>query len=249
MNLEELQAYANKHNLNLGQAEKDYFQNLLLFILYQKAGKELVFKGGTALSKCYGLNRFSEDLDFDTRERVDYIPLLKKRLEEFGINFTLKDHQKHPLGESIRVKIQGPLYKGHEHSLCSITLDLSDREVALLPPLIRTIGHHMDILPAFDVYVMDEKEIMTEKTHAILARHSARDLYDLRYLIEKKVEMSKDDMETKLAARSMAFDFKQFEKRCREIKPIWESELKSLVRNVPPFDETIQKVLEYYKKL
>ncbi len=60
----ELQEYAQIKKLNLGQAEKEYFQNIVLFILYEQFGKELVFKGGTALSKAYGLERFSEDLDF-----------------------------------------------------------------------------------------------------------------------------------------------------------------------------------------
>ncbi len=45
MNIAQLQAYANQRGLNLGQAEKDYYQNLLLFALYQHVGKELVFKG------------------------------------------------------------------------------------------------------------------------------------------------------------------------------------------------------------
>lgn len=48
----------------MGQAEKDYFQEIILFILYREFGRELVFKGGTALTKCYGFDRFSEDLDF-----------------------------------------------------------------------------------------------------------------------------------------------------------------------------------------
>lgn len=51
---EELENYARMKNFNLGQAEKDYFQNILLFILFQYYGKTLVFKGGTAISKCYG---------------------------------------------------------------------------------------------------------------------------------------------------------------------------------------------------
>ena len=61
---EELKEYAKATGLNLGQAEKDYFQNILLFIIYQAYSTGVIFKGGTALKKCFGLNRFSEDLDF-----------------------------------------------------------------------------------------------------------------------------------------------------------------------------------------
>lgn len=45
--------------------EKDYWVTLALFSIFNdKIGKETVFKGGTALSKCFGLiQRFSEDID------------------------------------------------------------------------------------------------------------------------------------------------------------------------------------------
>ena len=45
--------------------EKDYWVTLALYIIFNNAIKnETVFKGGTALSKCFGLiERFSEDID------------------------------------------------------------------------------------------------------------------------------------------------------------------------------------------
>lgn len=45
--------------------EKDYWVTLVLHTLYHSAVKdEVIFKGGTSLSKCFGLiNRFSEDID------------------------------------------------------------------------------------------------------------------------------------------------------------------------------------------
>ena len=49
------------------QAEKDYLQHLFLRELYSTVGTELVFKGGTALQKAYGLHRFSRDLDFNLK--------------------------------------------------------------------------------------------------------------------------------------------------------------------------------------
>lgn len=54
--------------------EKDYWVTLALFSMFKaEVGKEIVFKGGTALSKCNNLiDRFSEDID---------IVLLKKENE------------------------------------------------------------------------------------------------------------------------------------------------------------------------
>ena len=45
--------------------EKDYWVTFALYIIFNDAiGKQTVFKGGTALSKCYKLiDRFSEDID------------------------------------------------------------------------------------------------------------------------------------------------------------------------------------------
>ncbi|MBK8388229.1 MAG: nucleotidyl transferase AbiEii/AbiGii toxin family protein [Saprospiraceae bacterium] len=53
-------------NLKPEYIEKDYWVTYALFAIYNnEIGKETVFKGGTALSKCYNMiERFSEDIDF-----------------------------------------------------------------------------------------------------------------------------------------------------------------------------------------
>jgi len=58
-------ATAQQKNLPEIYIEKDYWVTLaLLQIFHSVVGEEVVFKGGTALSKCYGLiERFSEDID------------------------------------------------------------------------------------------------------------------------------------------------------------------------------------------
>lgn len=45
--------------------EKDYWVTYALYTIYNnKIGKDTIFKGGTALSKCYKIiERFSEDID------------------------------------------------------------------------------------------------------------------------------------------------------------------------------------------
>jgi predicted nucleotidyltransferase component of viral defense system len=55
---------ANKNLLEI-YVEKDYWMTLALHrIFHAEIGKEVVFKGGTALSKCFGtIQRFSEDID------------------------------------------------------------------------------------------------------------------------------------------------------------------------------------------
>ena len=49
--------------------EKDYWVTYVLHTIFNnEIGKETIFKGGTALSKCFGLiDRFSEDIDLVVR--------------------------------------------------------------------------------------------------------------------------------------------------------------------------------------
>jgi len=249
MNSEELGQYAMKRGLNLGQAEKDYYQNTLLFILYQKTSKELVFKGGTALAKCYGLNRFSEDLDFTASERGDYFGMIRQGLASFGVRYSEKRQTPSDESAAMMVKVEGPLYKGSDKTLCSVTADVSFREKVIMEPRIITIGHHMDIIPAFDVYTMKEEEIMAEKTRALMTRTSARDLYDICFLISKGVEVEKNIINKKLSAVDLKFDYETFSRKCEVTRRVWNSELKSLVRNVPDFDECLAKALEFYRKI
>ncbi len=57
---------SQKMNINEAIIEKDFWVCLMLDYLFHKCkyGKMFIFKGGTSLSKCYGLiHRFSEDID------------------------------------------------------------------------------------------------------------------------------------------------------------------------------------------
>jgi len=249
MNEEFLRQYSMKRNFNLGQGEKDYYQNIALFILYQKAGKELVFKGGTALSKCYGLNRFSEDLDFTVSGEIDYSKILEDGLPSFNIKYTKKKRETIGNSESFSLKIEGPLYRGTERSLCSITFDFSKKEEVKIEAKTVQIGHHMDIIPIFEVFAMNEKEIMAEKIRAIITRRSARDLYDLAFLCNMGVTTDKNLANEKLAYYKKSYETGRFEKECSKLESIWKTELSSLVRNVPPFEETKTKVVEDIRKM
>ena len=63
-----IRTLAAKEKLDPGIIEKDYVLSKALMALSQVDGFQaaLIFKGGTALKKCYYRQwRFSEDLDFD----------------------------------------------------------------------------------------------------------------------------------------------------------------------------------------
>jgi|SRR3989338_1969196 len=242
----ELDTYAKITGLNLGQAEKDYFQNLLLFVVYQIHGNDIVFKGGTALKKCYGLDRFSEDLDFTCAGDID-MEKIENMLDRFKVDLT-KESRKYENGLKVTMKIKGPLYIGVPQSQCRFIIDFSFRENVILPPAIKTIGRFLEEIPSFDVFVMQEKEILAEKIRAILSRKKARDVYDLWFLLSKGVEADEALIEEKFKYYNQSWDIKEFDRRLGDAESIWVTELRHQVRNLPDFSEAKNLILKEAKK-
>ncbi len=242
---EELKDYARLTGLNLGQAEKDYFQTIILFILYQNYGKDVVFKGGTALKKCYGLDRFSEDLDFTCLKKTD-TRKLESGLKRFGLEFEMET-TKYENGLKIIIRINGPLYIGIRQSLCKFIIDFSLRENIVLRPEIKTIGRFLEEIPSFDVLVMQEKEILAEKVRAILTRVKARDVYDLWFLLNKGIKFDSNLVNEKISYYNLKWNSKEFEKNLKLKKTGWNTELKPLLSHVPDFDGVRTEILERIK--
>lgn len=94
-----IEATANHFNFTPFQIEKDYFVSLLLREI-SKDYPNIIFKGGTSLSKCYDvINRFSEDIDLTIKfedslsknQRAKEQEKLRKIIYECGkkLDFTL----------------------------------------------------------------------------------------------------------------------------------------------------------------
>jgi len=82
-----IRATAQYKGLREIYVEKDYWVTLALSIIFHSEMKDsVVFKGGTALSKCYGkIERFSEDIDLVLlRRKNDTGNQLKTRLKKIG---------------------------------------------------------------------------------------------------------------------------------------------------------------------
>jgi Nucleotidyl transferase AbiEii toxin, Type IV TA system len=70
---------AARRGLNAAILEKDFWVSWVLGLLFQSPfAKELVFKGGTSLSKVFGiLDRFSEDIDLSLNPEFLQLPVPK----------------------------------------------------------------------------------------------------------------------------------------------------------------------------
>lgn len=236
-----LKEYAKIKDYNLGQAEKDFFQEIILFILYKEFGKDLVFKGGTALTKCFGFNRFSEDLDFTLNTKKNILEVISLGLKKFYIEFEVLEKE---FKNSINLvyKIKGPLYMNTTNSLCKIQLDISMREQLFLEPTIVKLGIHLNEIPMFDVVVMNEKEIFAEKIRALITRNKARDLFDFYYLLKRKNLIDTDLINKKLELYSLKFSKRLLLDAIKNKKEIWDTEMKHLVKSYPDFKVILDEV-------
>jgi len=193
--------------------EKDYALSYLLAGIAETPllHESLVFKGGTCLRKAYFRGyRFSEDLDFTSRETLTCDALLQAlndaaermttRLQSagpFAVVVTEEAHRDpHPRRQCVfRVQVQFPWMRTPS---CRVKVEVTAGEPLLAGAVERRLIHDFPgealeaVLPAYRL-----EEVATEKLRALLQsrqhlrdrgwlRNRPRDLYDLRYLWEQQ---------------------------------------------------------------
>jgi len=251
LSYEELENIAKLKRLSLVNAEKDYLQELILFSIYSNAGKELVFKGGTALYKIYKLNRFSEDLDFTLTKKLDIEKVSNKIASDLmllNIVARIKEIKEYRNEINVRLLLKGPLYKGSKERQCFIPLNISKREQTLEPEK-KTIVSMFREIPSFEIFIMKEEEILAEKIRAIFTRQKPRDIYDLWFLLTmKNINVDIELINEKLSIYSLKFNFKEFESKIEKMKGLWQIDLKNLIiGELPDFDKVKKELIENLK--
>jgi predicted nucleotidyltransferase component of viral defense system len=206
----ELRRLAGAWNADLNMVEHDYVLSWVLAGLYRrpapaaypKAGlrEQLVFKGGTALRKCYFPDyRFSADLDFTLVRSLSPQELqteigaaCQAIVEETGLQLLLVDFRtlRDVPGEEAhqaRIEYTGP--RGRlGGSQPRIKLDLTVYETLVLPPVGRPVHHPYSDAQALNIVVpvYALEEMLAEKLRAMLRRARARDLYDVWELFRRR---------------------------------------------------------------
>ena len=228
--------------LNKEYMEKDYFQDLLLFNIYKQTNL-LIFKRGTALYKLYGLKRFSEDIDFSLIGDLNVEIIIKKALENIE-NSEIKEIKR--LKNSILIKIA---FKGIITKYNTLRIDINLKNPVLDKFDVKNYtSSYIDINP-FSLRVLSPKEILAEKLHSLLNRESARDLYDLFFLL-KFVDLDKLLITKKLSFFNMKIDYTAFKKRIKNLESLWEKELSSFVlSDLPDFKSVSSFVLSKLERL
>lgn len=254
MNKVELQRIADKTGVPIGTVMIDYALSVFLSdIAKQKISKQLVFKGGTALRKCYFSEyRFSLDIDFTdptgnsmanfssylhslenkTMHDVTFGPAkdvdMGKKQMRYQLNYYFEDDPKKDQDETIIVDyIKGEVCCGKETRQINAGYGLGKDKIDC----------------------MTLKEIYAEKIRAIYGRTKARDVYDLGNLIQKGITFDEDLVNRKLAERypnRITFDYETFAKNLAGYEKTWNSDLEPLLPSdtIPDFSTVTKIVLK-----
>lgn len=200
---------------------KEVVQEIVLCGL-SRAGffKTSTFYGGTALRIFYGLDRFSEDLDFSLKspdplfEFTEYIPTLEKEIRSYGLNFGVVQKEK-----SFDSAIKSAFIKGNtkEHMLMFYTdKKLADSigsnelikvklEVDTNPPEYAGFETKFRLLPIpYEITLYDMPSLFAGKIHAVISRSwknrvKGRDLYDYVYYLSRGTEVNLKHLAARLA--------------------------------------------------
>ncbi len=224
------------------QKEKDYMEELFLGEIYTSSAN-LVFKGGTAISKFYGSVRFSDDLDFsiasdhDGKNNVhsELASVVDKLSGEYPLKIMREKNNKDML--VYELSIRGPLFETlnrYQHLKIEV-----DRNASVIgrTDVFRRNPVYPDLKPYVAV-VMGRKEILAEKVVALLFRHNmkARDLYDIYYLLQNGTAVEVSMIDRKMMEYGHTFTYNRLSERIKGIDDIWNKELRRLL----PEDKFIQ---------
>lgn len=190
---EQLVSIGKTTGLHLYQQEKDYLLKLFLFTYY-RLFDSAVFKGGTCLRYVFGLNRFSEDLDFNlliSPKKFDLqVDRVVKEFRLFGIQTYFIKKELFKDAYTCTIGFQGPLFKGTEQTRNKIRIDAGRRTGTILTPEWKLISsEYPETRERFLVYVMNEQELLSEKICSLQKRHKGRDLYDVWFLLNTGVSI------------------------------------------------------------
>jgi predicted nucleotidyltransferase component of viral defense system len=155
-----------------------------------KSGKfldNLIFTGGTMLRLCYGLNRYSGDLDFWFYREIDiekYFSRLKDYLTKY---YTIRDAENKFYTMLFEIKS-----KDYPRSL---KIEIRKKAGKVKTEFSIAYSKHSNIQVL--VRTISLQEVMISKVEAFLNRGEIRDVFDIEFLLKKGVDLkaSRDELE------------------------------------------------------
>ena len=216
-----LKPYETQTLYDKENAIKEVVQEIVLCGL-SRAGffQPAAFYGGTALRIFYGLDRFSEDLDFSLKapdsnfDLAAYLPTLEKEVRSYGLNFKIEAKEK-----SVDSGVKSAFLKGNtkEHilmfyaderlapSIAASKLIKVKFEVDTNPPAFATLERKYRLLPIpYEINLYDMPSLFAGKIHAVICRSwktrvKGRDLYDYVFYLSRGTSVNLRHLGARLA--------------------------------------------------
>ncbi len=139
----------------------------------------LVFGGGTMLRLCFGLNRFSVDLDFWIIKDIDVDRLFKDLKERLSQLYTVKDAANKFYTLLLELKS-----KDYPRSL-KIEIRKETKKIKTEQAIAYSRHANIQVF----LRVVSLKEMMKAKMEAFLERKEIRDLFDMEFLLKKGIDI------------------------------------------------------------
>lgn len=242
-----LEKYHCQNLDDYSNALKEIIQEVALLGLWRiKFFEKAAFYGGTSLRILYGLNRFSEDLDFSllkpdpTFDLTIYNAAVKKELEAFGFELEVTSKPK------IKTQIVSAFIKA-DTKIQLLNLKVPDRVANYLPKDKKlTIKMEVDTDPPplfdtenitllqpipFSVNAYALSDAFAGKIHAMLCRNwktrvKGRDWYDFIWFMGRKTPVNLKHLEQRLIQTGHWDDNKSF--KINDLKLMMENRINQL---------------------
>ena len=199
-----LATYGCKSEMEEEQAIREITQELILAALGRTDFfKEAAFQGGTALRILYGLDRFSEDLDFALKKSrpgfawKEYLQTMTEELSAYGYKIEIQDRstadsavQKAFIKDDAIGKVLNFQFAGKSGVLGKIRIKL---EVDINPPEGSDYEiKYLDFPFVSSVIVQTLPSLFAGKIHALLCRDylKGRDWYDFLWYTARRTPIN-----------------------------------------------------------
>ena len=199
---EKLLSYQCKTVLEQEHALKEIAQEIALMALSRSGFfKPAAFQGGTCLRILYGLERFSEDLDFVLEKSDQYFnwePYIKQLQEEFSAyGYSLEVTNKTKINKAIKVAFLKADSTGGllilkdartNRPLLQIKLEIDTNP----PEGSQYELKYLDFPIPYSIKTQDLPSLFASKSHALLCREyiKGRDWYDFSWYVSKKTPIN-----------------------------------------------------------
>lgn len=217
---EMIKAYEPKNLAEQKNAMKEVMQEIILCGL-SRAGffQKAAFYGGTALRIFYGLDRFSEDMEFSLMAENDafalesYFPQLEQEVRSFGLNIVINAKQKTKDSKVASAFLKGNtkehllLFYPGDSEFSSVPKDKLIKikfEVDTNPPAFATYERRFRLQPIpYEVNIYDAPSLFAGKIHAVIGRAwktrtKGRDLYDYIFYLSRGIPVNLNHLTARL---------------------------------------------------